>query len=96
MCKRFFCSLVLLLLFTGCNAEKKVIEFEINCFTEDSSFILKLQNGQVVQYIDSIEGDLGEDIVDILNDEYLTGVTDNDSALKIMNNSLSPLGGFCR
>lgn len=69
---------------------------EINCSLDDSNFVLELQNGQIVKYIDEIDGDLGQETVDILNSEHLVGVSDNDTALTIMDAALKDLGGFCK
>lgn len=72
--------------------ESKTIE----CNTEDSNFTLYLENGQIVKYIDSIDGDLGIETVEILNTEHLVGVGDNDEALSIMNSVMIELGGSCK
>lgn len=101
MYKRILCSLSLILLLCGCSnttsteQPKEIIKGEMNCTVEDSNFTLMLENGQIVKYIDSVDGDLGQETVDILNEEYLIGVTDNDEAIKIMNEGLSDLEGHC-
>ena len=91
-----FFSIVLL---TGCsssnNTSKPVSKKDISCYTDDTSFTLKLEDGQIVEYIDSVDGKLGQEIVDILNDEHLNGISDNDEALRIMNNALVDLDGGC-
>lgn len=79
----------------GKTSKKEVVKGEIYCTVDDSSFTLMLEDGQIVEYIDSIDGELGQETVDILNDEHLIGVTDNDEALKIMDSALSELGGSC-
>ena len=76
-------------------SNKPVVKGEIKCTVEDSVFTLLLEDGQIVSYIDSVEGDLGQSPVDILNEEHLVGVTDNDEALKRMNLALKDLDGYC-
>lgn len=79
------------------NIEKQeVVSKTIECNTEDSNFTLYLENGQIVKYIDSIDGDLGIETVEILNTEHLVGVGDNDEALSIMNSVMIELGGSCK
>lgn len=98
----------LMLLFAGCTNnssnenstssglfKKSVVKGEIYCTVEDSSFTLMLEDGQIVKYIDSVDGELGQETVDILNEEHLVGVTDNDEVLRIMDATLSELGGSC-
>lgn len=97
--KIFVCSLVLFLI-TGCGNEpskskKNVVKGEITCSADGSNFNLLLEDGQIVKYIDSIDGELGQETVDILNQEHLVGVTDNDTALNIMDNALKDLDGHC-
>ena len=75
--------------------KKEVIKGEISCVTEDSKFNLFLEDGQIVKYVDSVDGELGQETVDILNAEHLVGVIDNDEALKIMSNALRDLNGKC-
>lgn len=89
--------LCLCFLLVGCSSGTKheVVKGEISCFTEDSKFNLLLEDGQIVKYVDSIDGELGQETVDILNEEHLVGVTDNDEALKIMSNALKDLNGHC-
>lgn len=94
MGKKIILCLVVLLV-SGCGTKKEVVRGEISCATEDSKFNLILENGQIVNYIDSIDGDLGQETVDILNSEHLVGVTDNDEALRIMNTALRDLDGYC-
>lgn len=84
-----------LLFVAGCGAKKEVVRGEISCTTEDSKFNLVLEDGQIVNYIDSIDGDLSQETVDILNSEHLVGVTDNDEALRIMDIALKDLDGHC-
>lgn len=106
MCKKVICCFVVLLLFTGCSSndvsgsgskksKKNVIKAEIMCNTEDSNFNLLLEDGQIVKYIDSVDGELGQETVDILNSEHLVNVSDNDEALKIMDAALKDLNGHC-
>lgn len=76
--------------------DKKISKRQIFCNNSDNEFILNLENGQIVSYIDSIDGDLGDEIVNILNEEHLVGVSDNDKALKIMNDVLIQNGGSCK
>ena len=79
------------------NVEKQeVVSKTIECNTDDSIFTLVLENGQIVKYIDSIDGDLGSETVDILNEEHLVCISDNDQALSIMNNVMIELGGSCK
>ena len=84
-----------LFLIVGCGAKKEVVKGEITCTTEDSKFNLILEDGQIVSYIDSVDGDLGQETVDILNSEHLVGVSDNDEALRIMSAALKDLDGYC-
>lgn len=86
-----------LILVCGCSSGVKheVVKSEISCFTEDSKFNLLLEDGQIVKYIDSIDGELHQETVDILNEEHLVGITDNDEALKIMDMALKDLDGHC-
>ena len=102
--KRFFLVLGVVFLLCGCssnglsgssNSSKVVVKGSMNCVVEDSEFVLELENGQIVKYIDSIDGELSEDTVNILNEEYLVGVTDNDEAIRRMNDGLKDLGGHC-
>lgn len=102
MFKRVMCCMSLLLLLTGCDdtvvGNKKsnnVVKGEITCTVDGSNFNLLLENGQIVKYIDSIDGELGQETVDILNNEHLVGVTDNAEALRIMDVALNDLGGHC-
>ena len=93
-------KIILCLAFTlvcGCSSGVKheVVKAEISCFTEDSKFNLLLEDGQIVKYIDSIDGELHQETVDILNEEHLVGVTDNDEALRIMDMALKDLNGHC-
>ncbi len=87
---------VALVFLCGCSfGKKEVVRAEISCYTEDSKFNLFLENGQIVKYVDSIEGELHQETVDILNEEHLVGITDNDEALKIMDIALKDLDGHC-
>lgn len=101
MHKHIFLSLSILALLCGCSATetnskpKEIIKGEMNCTVEEDKFTLMLENGQIVKYIDSVEGELGQETVDILNEEYLVGVTDNEEAVRIMNESLKDLEGHC-
>ncbi len=106
MYKKVIFSFAVLLLFTGCSGikssdvsskkfKKNVIKAEFICNTEDSNFNLFLEDGQIVKYIDSVDGELGQETVDILNSEHLVNVTDNDEALKIMDAALKDLNGHC-
>ena len=99
MYRRIFCGFMFLLFFTGCSTSveqpKEIIRGEMNCTVEDSSFTLMLENGQIVKYIDSVDGELPQETVDILNEEYLVGVTDNDEAIRLMDEGLSDLEGHC-
>lgn len=81
----------------GCsNASKKeIMKSEISCYTEDSKFNLFLEDGQIVKYVDSVDGELHQETVDILNEEHLVGITDNDEALSIMDKALKDLDGHC-
>ena len=76
-------------------SSKKKSFMEISCTSFDSSFLLYLENGQVVKYVDSIDGDLGENPVNIINEEHLSGVSSNDEALSIMNLVMKELDGGC-
>jgi len=69
---------------------------KISCNVDGSNFVLELKNGQIVKYTDEIDGDLGQETIDILNSEHLVGVTDNDTAFTIMDAALKDLGGFCK
>ena len=92
---------VVLVCVCGCSGKESeskkgvVIKDQISCSTEDSKFNLFLENGQIVSYVDSVDGDLGQETVDILNGEHLVGVTDNNVALKIMDKALKDLNGHC-
>lgn len=82
----------------GCSnttSKKEVLRSEISCVTEDSKFNLFLEDGQIVRYVDSVDGELGQETVDILNSEHLVGVTNNDDALGIMDKALRDLDGYC-
>lgn len=105
MYKRICCFLALFLL-VGCSVStdmessgvqnnREVLKKEITCTVDDSSFTLMLEDGQIVSYIDSVDGDLGQEPVDILNEEHLVGVNDNDEALRIMDTALKDLDGYC-
>lgn len=110
MYKKFTCLIVSSVLLTGCGinidkvgfgskaseaVDEPVITKQITCSTDDSSFDLILGNGQIIRYIDSIDGELGQETVDILNQEHLVGVTDNDEATSIMSAALVDLNGHC-
>ena len=104
MIKNAIIIISFLLLLTGCvgnNAEDSfingtdIVSDEVVCRTDDSNFKLIFENGQIVKYIDFIDGDLGQEIVDILNSEHLIGVNNNDDALIAMNDALRNLNGFC-
>lgn len=98
--KKFFLVIFMFLfVLCGCSSKKvnkQVSKRDINCYADGSSFTLMLEDGQIVKYIDSVDGDLGQEVVDILNEEHLMGVTDNDVAFDIMNVALSDLGGYCK
>lgn len=81
----------------GSSGVKKnfVVNGSMECFTEDSKFTLELSDGQIVKYIDSIDGELSQETIDILNEEYLVGVTDNAVAIARMSEGLRDLGGYC-
>ena len=51
-----------------------------------------MMNSHVLLRIVSL---LGQETVNILNEEHLVGNTDNDNALKIMNGALADLNGRC-
>lgn len=91
----------LLLVVVGCSSgnevldEKVVVTKEIKCNLDGTNFTLVLENGQIVKYIDEVDGDLGQETVDILNSEHLVGNSDNDKALSIMDAALKDLGGYC-
>ena len=100
MNKRLLYVLPILFLMCGCSniknlGQKEIIKGNMNCVVEDSSFTLELENGQIVKYIDSVDGELSQETVDILNSEYLVGVTDNDEAILRMNEGLKDLEGHC-
>lgn len=101
MIKKIICCFSFLFIFTGCKSdlenhiEPVIVTDEITCTADDNKFNLILENGQIVKYIDSVDGVLGQEIVDILNDEHLVGVVDNDEALKIMDSALKDLDGYC-
>lgn len=76
-------------------SNKAVQKAEFHCSAEGDVFTLLLEDGQIVSYIDSVDGDLGQNPVDILNEEHLVGVTDNAEALKRMNIALKELDGYC-
>ena len=100
MWKKFFACFFVLFLITGCGSvsskvKKNVVKGEIACTADGSNFNLLLEDGQIVKYIDSVDGELGQETVDILNQEHLVGVTDNDVALSIMDNALKDLDGHC-
>lgn len=92
---------LLLLVVAGCSSEnvveekKEVVTKEIRCSLDGSNFTLVLENGQIVKYIDDVDGELGHETVDILNSEHLVGNEDNDKALNIMSSALEDLGGYC-
>lgn len=93
--KLFFLSFTLLF-FTGCGVSKKeVVRNDIFCSSEDSSFVLTLEDGKAVKYVDSIDGELGQETVDIINEEHLSNVSDNDRAFSIMDSVMKDLGGSC-
>lgn len=73
----------------------EVIRNDIYCTLDGSGFTLTLENGQIIRYIDDIEGELGQETIDILNNEHLVGVKSNDDALNIMAIALNDLGGSC-
>ena len=98
MVRKFIVFSFSFLFLVGCSSGvtvKESIKGEMECVVEDSRFTLMLEDGQIVKYIDSVDGELGSEIVDILNDEHLVGVTDNDEAIRIMNASLNDLDGYC-
>lgn len=98
MFKRGFFCLLFMVLVVGCSSStpsKEVLKKDITCHVEDSSFVLKLEDGQVVKYIDSVDGELSQETVDILNEEHLKDVNDNDEALRIMDAALRDLNGGC-
>lgn len=92
---------LLALIIVGCSSnndilEEKVVDSkEIQCNLDGANFTLVLENGQIVKYIDELDGDLGQETVDILNSEHLVGNSDNDRALSIMDSALKDLGGYC-
>ena len=97
MFRRNFLFIVFMFFFVGCSSKpvKEVSRKDINCHVDESNFVLKLEDGQIVKYIDSVDGDLGQEVVNILNEEHLQNVSDNDEALRIMNAALSDLNGGC-
>ena len=74
---------------------KKSDESVAICVTDESDFSIVLKNGQVVKYYDSVDGELGQDTIDIINSEHLVGVTSDDRAISIMNGVMEELGGHC-
>ena len=98
---RKFLLILLMLVVVGCSSEsnvseeKVVVTKEIKCNLDGTNFTLVLENGQIVKYIDEVDGDLGQETVDILNSEHLVGNSDNDKALIIMDSALKDLGGYC-
>ena len=100
MIKRVFVCLCFLFFITGCSSEshvvkRDVVKAQISCTADGNNFVLYLEDGQIVRYVDSIDGDLGQETVDILNQEHLVGVKDNDTALSIMDTALKDLDGHC-
>lgn len=98
--KKILLTLLLLILLCGCantklETKKEIIKGTMTCNVEDSTFILELENGQIVKYIDSVDGELPQETVDIINEEYLVGITDNEEAVKAMNEGLKDLEGHC-
>ena len=77
------------------SSKKQVSKAVFHCNTDDSVFDLYLENGQIVKYVDSEDGDLGNQPVEILNSEHLVGVSDNDQAFIKMNEALFELEGSC-
>ena len=73
----------------------KTGETVANCFTDESEFSIVFKDGQVVRYYDSVDGELVGDAINIINTEYLVGVTEDDRAISIMNSVMTELGGYC-
>lgn len=100
MNRKVFLCLFIMFLVTGCGSaenkiKKNIVKAEISCSADGSNFNLLLEDGQIVKYIDSVDGELGQETVDILNEEHLVGVSDNDEALRIMDSALKDLDGYC-
>lgn len=94
MKKLFLCFFMFL--FVGCgNAKKEVVTDTLSCVTDDSSFNIVVSDGKAIKYIDSIDGELGQETVDIINEEHLSNVNNNDEALNIMDSVMHELGGYC-
>jgi len=90
------CLCFFVFLFTGCGSVKNnAVVDNFSCITDDSSFDIVVSNGKIIKYIDSNDGELGQETVDIINDEHLSNVNNNDDALVIMDGVMKDLGGFC-
>ena len=109
--RRIFLFSFCFLFFTGCGikSDKKLVnsdktekkniivndEMSVSCITFDSEFSLVFKGGQIINYYDSIDGELGQDVIDYINSENLQGVSDNNTALSIMNDVMKELDGYC-
>lgn len=98
MSKKFILCFVLLFI-VGCgsnlDSNDNSPSLEALCSADGNEFRLVLKKGQIVKYVDSVDGELGQETLDILNQEHLVGVSDNDEALRIMDIALKDLDGHC-
>ena len=91
-----FCLCFFVLLIVGCGRTKNEVSTDtFSCVTDDSSFEIVVSDGKIVKYVDSVDGELKQESIDIINGEYLIEVEDNNETLTIMDNVMRELGGYC-
>lgn len=77
------------------NVVKEADESVAGCFMDGVKFSIVFRDGQIVKYYDPYDGELGKEAIDLINDEHLVDITNDDTAISIMNNVIKELGGYC-
>lgn len=77
---------------TGCFNQQEKLECEIG----DTNITLTIKDGNIIKYVDKIEGELPQEKIDVLNESYLKSVNNNSEAITKLKEVIATNGGFCK
>ena len=86
--------IVCFLLITGCGKKEEKINLE--CELTSTTITLTIEKGQITKYVDKISGEISQSEIDVLNESYLKGITDNQDAITKMREVIASNGGDCK
>ena len=84
---------LLLILLTGCKSKQE--DKILTCNFTTTSITLTIRKGQIVKYVDEIQGEFSKDKIEQLNREYLQNIKDNNEAYMILRGVIASTGGDC-